>query len=102
MLLAHTAGVVDLYEAFDDIDQLIDRVASEGLIAPPGSLFSYSNAGYALLEGVIEAVTGQSFRARFGQDLTLPLHLPTLRFDYEDPAHGKNWALVHASPSRTP
>src|SRR3546814_12824832 len=78
MLIAHTAGVVDLYEAFDDIDQLIDRVASEGLIAPPGSLFSYSNAGYALLGGVIEAVTGQSFRARFGQELTLPLDLQTV------------------------
>src|SRR3546814_20036666 len=86
MLIAHTAGVVDLYEAFDDIDQLIDRVASEGLIAPPGSLFSYSNAGYALLGGVIEAVTGQSFRARFGQELTLPLDLQTVSFDYEDPA----------------
>src|SRR3546814_9036970 len=45
MLLAHTAGVVDLYESFDDIDQLIDSVAREGLIVQPGRPFSYSNAG---------------------------------------------------------
>lgn len=96
MLLAHTAGVVDLYEAFEDIDQLVDRVASEGLIAAPGTLFSYSNAGYALLGGVIEAVTGQSFRLRFEQELALPLALQTVSFDYADPAPGENAALDHA------
>src|SRR3546814_458634 len=55
-----------------------------------------SDLGYALLGGVIEAVTGQSFRARFGQELTLPLDLQTVSFDYEDPAPGKNVALDHA------
>ncbi len=89
MLLAHTAGVVDLFEPFETIDHLVDRIASEGLIAPPGTLFSYSNAGYALLGAVLVAVSGLSWRSLFAKELIEPLGLTTVGFsDGKDAADG--------------
>ena len=68
-LLTHTSGVPD-YEPFvsdtqswqvKDRDVLDILMRTDGTDFPPGSAYSYSNSGYALLALVVERASGQSF-----------------------------------------
>jgi len=70
-LLTHTSGVPD-YEPFvpdtqswqvKDGDVLDILTRTDGTDFPPGSTYSYSNSGYALLALVVEQASGQSFAA---------------------------------------
>ncbi|WP_129780849.1 serine hydrolase domain-containing protein [Peristeroidobacter soli] len=79
-LLAHQAGLVDLFERFDDAGQIIARLAAEGSIAAPGTLFSYTNAGYALLGALIQQVSGRSWRDSVLNRIIDPLDARTAVF----------------------
>ncbi|MBU2047436.1 MULTISPECIES: serine hydrolase domain-containing protein [Stenotrophomonas] len=83
-LLTHTSG---LHEYFDgpeaevddlvtrpiDFDDLIARIAGQPLDFPPGTRWSYSNTGYALLGKVIETVSGEHYRDYLQQHMLAPL-----------------------------
>ncbi len=73
MLLAHTAGIVDLFEPFASVDALIRTVADSAPLAPPGAGFSYSNPGYVLLGRLVEEVSGAAWEDRLRQCLLAPL-----------------------------
>lgn len=63
-LLTHTSGVIDSvggdYEKALR-DETVQKILDEPLLLNPGEEFSYSNAGYSLLAGIIEKVSGQSY-----------------------------------------
>jgi CubicO group peptidase (beta-lactamase class C family) len=80
-LLTHTSGVPD-YEPFvpdtqswqvRDRDVLEILTHTNGTDFPPGSAYSYSNSGYALLAMVVERVSGQSFAAFLHDRMFEPL-----------------------------
>lgn len=81
MLLSHTAGIVDLFERIETLDELVGRLADERMIAGPGSLFSYSNAGYGLLGEIISHVSDEPWRACLWSSLVDPLELATVNLD---------------------
>ncbi len=68
-LLSHTAGVVRDVDALSTkgigahyaMDEMIALLGSTDLSFEPGERFAYSNAGYVLLAGVIEAVTERPY-----------------------------------------
>ena len=63
-LLTHSAGIGD-WDGRDVKGEITGAEAAKTMTAPlqfrPGEHFSYSNAGYVLLEAVIEKVTGRPF-----------------------------------------
>jgi CubicO group peptidase (beta-lactamase class C family) len=63
MLLTHTGGIPDSVDCPDGatLRATIDAHASDPYWAPPGRLYDYTNAGYALLASVIEEKTRRSF-----------------------------------------
>ncbi|MEA1648861.1 serine hydrolase domain-containing protein [Nitrospirillum sp. BR 11164] len=102
-LLSHTSG---LHEYLDGpgIDELatrpiaypdlIARVATLPLDFPPGSRWSYSNTGYLLLGKVIEAVSGETYRAYLQHHVFDPLGLGEMRTTAEEP-YLPNMAVGH-------
>ena len=64
-LLSHTSGLIVDHDEVDMSDSSLRKSAasmlSKDLVSRPGSVFSYSNSGYALIGYVIEAVSGQSW-----------------------------------------
>lgn len=73
-LLTHRAGFdgdlwVDLGEGDDAIARLVAHLATRPQLAPPGTGFSYDNAGYAVLGRMVEAVTGATFEQVLGESV---------------------------------
>ena len=90
-LMNHTSGVPDLYmdiaEANVDslgpvltIDEVVAMFGSGAFEAKPvGSEHAYSNSGYVLLAGLIQAVSGQSFEDFMQAELFTPLGMDDTR-----------------------
>ena len=82
-LLAHTAGLPSANESEEfralgralTLDEELGFVAEEGLLFCPGSMWRYSNTGYALLGAIIERTTGQPWRAAIADRVIDPLAL---------------------------
>jgi CubicO group peptidase (beta-lactamase class C family) len=96
-LLAHQAGFVDpegsfgIYEEQDPFPTLHDLLTGKTRYNPealrvtyvPESQFSYSDAGYCVVEQVVEDVTGESFPAAINRLVMAPLGLrQTFFWDY--------------------
>lgn len=62
-LLTHSSGLVDLFEPVQDLEDFISKMSKHELLAPPGEVVSYTNAGYVLLGAVLSKVTGLDWTA---------------------------------------
>lgn len=90
-LLDHTAGLDDMrlrqffsFEATPDMPlaQATDIGRPLRVRSRPGSRFSYSNTGYALLGRVIEQVTGQRYETYLDTQLLAPLGMHDSTFGF--------------------
>lgn len=92
-LLSHTAGLT--VHGFNDygpgrilpslVDVLEGRNQLDGAIVigwKPGSHFEYSGGGYVILQMVIEDVTGESFAAFMEREITGPLGMSSLGWEW--------------------
>lgn len=84
MLMNHTSGlmgmVYDDMMLYDDIDtayhdRFIRYLKNSRLKADPGTLATYSNDGFTLLEIVVERVSGESFTDYVENHISKPLKL---------------------------
>ncbi|MGB3467218.1 MAG: serine hydrolase domain-containing protein, partial [Cyclobacteriaceae bacterium] len=84
-LLSHTSGIPDYLNEGQHLDRLltdqfmpealITKFCSEPLEFPSGERFDYSNSGYVILAGIIEKVTGQSYRNILRDKILIPLQM---------------------------
>jgi CubicO group peptidase (beta-lactamase class C family) len=87
LLLSHQGAVVDALR-IDDDTSLADWVEGElpeyYLMAPPGRFFNYSNPNYMMAGALIEAVTGEPYRAWMRDEVFAPLGLHETVFSVRD------------------
>jgi CubicO group peptidase (beta-lactamase class C family) len=79
-LLSHTSGLAASAEADEAAAASLRRYAEEhilreDLVMPPGTGFSYSNAGYCLVGLLIEAITGMPWAEAIEAILLRPLDI---------------------------
>ncbi len=90
-LLSHNAGLPSRYYpgwGLDDelptLEELLSgiktRSGAVSLVAEPGTKHKYSNSGYALLQLLIEEVTGQRFEDYMRDQIFTPLGMPKSSF----------------------
>jgi CubicO group peptidase (beta-lactamase class C family) len=72
-----------------DVEEVLQPLT---IVAPPGEQYTYSNSGYALLQLLIEEVSGQSFCDYMKQSVLNPLGMPSS--DFENPEQPGD----HATP----
>jgi CubicO group peptidase (beta-lactamase class C family) len=72
-LLTHSAGIGDQWRYSASHAESLAMAEATPACAPPGTLFSYSNLGYAILGYLIERVTGRSWFANFQERMLAPL-----------------------------
>lgn len=96
-LLSHTSGLQiemiaddERYAPGEDVPAPEEVLAGEwrGSAArfenPPGTEFSYSNAGFALLELLIEEVTGRSYETYIREAILEPLGIDDATFTWDE------------------
>ncbi|MCL9812224.1 serine hydrolase domain-containing protein [Natranaeroarchaeum aerophilus] len=93
-LLSHTAGlpegVYTNYSAVSPVPSLEEAICGNAGTPParpadsPGTTFRYSNPGYALLELLIEEVTGQDYAQYMETTVFEPLGMDTATFDLDE------------------
>lgn len=89
MLLSHTSGLPNDLAPFDGsrrdpegLEMFVrERVPRLPLIAPPGAVYAYSNAGINVAGYVTEAVSGISFADLMRTLVFEPLHMHRTMFD---------------------
>jgi CubicO group peptidase (beta-lactamase class C family) len=110
-LLTHTSGFVGDWflvhpprpgeRADDPVARQVDRLAAVPQLFPPGTGWSYNNAGFAVAGRIIEVLTGRPFAAAL-RDLVLgPLHLEHT-FTSADEAITHRVAIPHTSRTTPP
>jgi CubicO group peptidase (beta-lactamase class C family) len=96
MLLTHTGGIPDALECPDGatLRATIDAHGNDPYWAPPGRLYDYSNAGYALLAAAIEEKTGRPFEDVVTERVLRPAGMSTARYtaDEADPTVARGHA----------
>ena len=89
-LLSNSAGLAlgtigEEYAPGSDVPPLRNYLTREvERIRPPGSAFAYSNAGFNLLQLLIESVTGRDFAAHMAEDVLRPLGMERAHFAWSD------------------
>ena len=79
-LLCHTSGFdgdvfLDTGRGDDALRRYVEQIADLPQICPPGTIWSYSNSGYAILGRLIETITGLSYEEALRTRLFEPLAL---------------------------
>jgi CubicO group peptidase (beta-lactamase class C family) len=109
-LLTHTAGFVGDWflvhplapeERGDSVARQVDRLAAVPQLFPPGTGWSYNNAGFAVAGRIVEVLTGRPFAPAL-RDLVLgPLELQHT-FTSADEAITHRVAIPHTSRETPP
>ena len=106
-LLTHTGGL-DSYHPTgssrdeDAIGKFVAALADADHLFPPGTVFSYSNSGYAVLGRLVEVVRGKPFHDVLRERLVEPLGLRTVATDaYEAILHRAAVGHVEGEPTKT-
>ncbi|PFA67147.1 penicillin-binding protein [Bacillus sp. AFS015802] len=100
-LLSHQSGVVDPEGSFDVLNPLLGTPTMIEIVKgktsychvpiqlkyEPGSEFHYSDAGYCIIQLLIEEITGKSFEAVMNDYLFQPLHLNNSTFELPENKH---------------
>jgi CubicO group peptidase (beta-lactamase class C family) len=89
MLLNHTGGIPESQSPpkLFALRPIIEARAEDPLWSPPGRLFNYSNADYALLAAVIAERTGRRFEDVVSERVMRPAGMQTASYDVGD-GHG--------------
>lgn len=74
----------DYLPAIDSTDELVQAIADAGvrLIRPPGTIFSYSNDGFAMLGRIVELVSGRRYTDYVEENVLAPLGMSRSLFDH--------------------
>ena len=88
-LLNHTSGldwglIADFGEGDDALAGYVARLPELGLIAPPGTRASYSQAGFNLAGRIVEKVTGLTYERAVASLVLSPAGLSHSFFDRDD------------------
>jgi CubicO group peptidase (beta-lactamase class C family) len=104
-LLSHTAGIppigssptgiADTGDGDDCRELLVNRLASVPLIAQPGEVCSYSNAGYVVLAHVIERLTKTTWEAALCELLLEPAAIEEVDVPYYRPLEDAPKVALH-------
>jgi len=92
-LLTHTSGFdgdhfTDTGRGDDALARYVAGCAELPQIAPPGTIWSYSNSGYSILGRIVEVILGTTFEDALRERIFAPLGLEhTVSFADEAIAH---------------
>lgn len=99
-VLSHTNGLP--YQAFSnliergfDLKTIISFFPGAKLAGREGEFFGYQNAGYSLIEPVVQSVTGQTYQSLLLKKIFIPAGMSDASCDFEQMKNASNKAMPH-------
>ncbi len=95
-VMSHTAGVYNYTDdpvflskalVYTPPEQIVDFAVGHGPVAPPGTLYSYSNTDYFLIGLALEKIEGRSYESIIRDRLIDPIGLPDTYFEQVEDGH---------------
>jgi CubicO group peptidase (beta-lactamase class C family) len=71
---------------FTSVSELLEVIKNEPLLFEPGTSQEYSNSGYAVLGGIVEKVTGKSYRDNLKERIFIPAQMLNTYFEWKKDA----------------
>jgi CubicO group peptidase (beta-lactamase class C family) len=71
---------------FSSVNELLDVIKDELLLFEPGTSEQYSNSGYVVLGGIIEKVTGKTYKENLQERIFTPAQMNSTYFEWEKDA----------------
>ncbi len=106
-LLTHTSGIpsytndmekmLSVMQKEQSLKEIVSALCSEPLEFASGSQFHYSNSGYTVLAGIIEAITGQEYGQVLNEKIFVPLSMNQTAFG-TNPTNSKGYFLGGIEP----
>ncbi|MDN4524038.1 serine hydrolase domain-containing protein [Fictibacillus fluitans] len=90
---------LDKVPVIDTYEELMDALSKDSftLLGKPGTVFSYSNEGYALLGAIIERVSGVPYEQYIKDYITDPAGMHHTVFQYEELGEYDDIAILYHS-----
>jgi len=104
-ILSHSCGLpyhayTDMVEKGRSMKLIKEKLGKLNLIGKPGQYYSYQNAGYSLIEDVVQNTTGIPFESQLHGKLFGPLNMYDASADRENITSCDNVALPHYHSKR--
>lgn len=68
---------------FTSVSELLDLIKNEPLLYEPGTSEQYSNSGYVVLGGIIEKITGKSYKENLQERIFIPAQMSSTYFEWK-------------------
>ncbi len=99
-VLSHTTGLIrhsytNYIEDGKSLEEMIPELSNVNLIGPPGSVYSYQNLAYSLIDPIIETSTGMDYETTLEEKLFKPLNMKNSSASYESIINNPDIAYPH-------
>jgi beta-lactamase class C len=99
-ILSHTTGLIrhsftNYIEDGKPLDEIVPALSGVNLIGPPGTVYSYQNLAYGLIEPIVESVTGMDYETALTEKLFKPMNMKNSSASYEAITHNPDVAYPH-------
>ncbi len=81
-------------------ENMLKALQEVDIIARPGTVYSYQNVAYSIIEPVVEAATGDGFDALMKDRIFRPLQMNDASLSFDGIIENQNHAIPHISTSR--
>ncbi len=99
-ILSHTTGLIrhsytNYIEDGKSLEEMIPELSNVNLIGPVGSVYSYQNLAYSLIDPIIETSTGMDYETTLEERLFRPLNMKNSSASYEGIVENSDIAYPH-------
>jgi beta-lactamase class C len=99
-ILSHTTGLVrhaytNLIEDGRALEDMVPALSNVNLIGPPGTVYSYQNLAFSLIEPIVESVTEMSFEDVIREHMFKPMNMKDASASYESIQNNPDVAFPH-------
>jgi beta-lactamase class C len=99
-ILSHTTGLIrhsytNYIEQCKPLEEMIPALSNVNLIGAPGTVYSYQNLAFGLIEPIVEQVTGLEYEDALVERLFKPMNMRNSSASYEAIIQNRDVAYPH-------
>jgi beta-lactamase class C len=99
-ILSHSTGLIrhaytNYIEDGGELEDMIQALSNVNMIGPPGTVYSYQNLAFSLIEPIVESVTDMDYETVLTERLFKPMNMKNASASYESIQNNPDVAYPH-------